>query len=46
MSNFVLDQLQPSFVSYEAFEVACHSIETYCDRLTDLEIEKLKVIVF
>ncbi len=43
MSRFVLDDLQPSFVSYEALEVACHAIENYCDRLTDLELEKLKV---
>lgn len=43
MSSFVLDDLQPSFVSYEALEVACHAIENYCDRLTELELEKLKV---
>ena len=43
MSNFVGEKLQPSFISYEALEVACHALESYCDRLNDLELEKLKV---
>jgi hypothetical protein len=43
MSNFVQNELNPSFVSYEALEVACHALETYSGRLTDLESEKFKV---
>ncbi|XP_046642019.1 methyltransferase-like protein 25B isoform X2 [Daphnia pulicaria] len=43
MSNFVQNQLNPSFVSYEALEVACHALESYSGRLTDLESEKFKV---
>lgn len=42
MSDFVRS-LQPSFVSYEALEVACHAVESYCDRLKDSAVEKLKV---
>ena len=42
MSDFVRT-LEPSFVSYEALEVACHALESYCDRLTDAAVEKLKV---
>ena len=34
---------ESSFVSYEAFEVACHALEPYCERLMDSEVEKLKV---
>ena len=36
-------KFKSSFVSYEAFEVACHALESYCDRLKDSEVEKLKV---
>lgn len=46
MSNFILDHFESSFVSYEAFEVACHALETYCDRLVEMEnnkTDKLKV---
>lgn len=43
MSDY-LNNLQPSFISYEALEVACHALESYCDRLRDSEAEKLKVI--
>ena len=43
MSNFVQNELNPSFVSYEALEVACHALESYTSRLTDLESEKFKV---
>lgn len=43
MSKFVLDRSETSFVSYEAFEVACHALETYCDRLMEMETDKLKV---
>ena len=42
MSRFVLDEFPSSFVSYEAMEVACHALESYCDRLKDSETEKLK----
>ncbi len=42
MSDY-LNNLQPSFISYEALEVACHALESYCDRLRDSEAEKLKV---
>lgn len=45
MSTFVLNQLKPSFVSYEALEVACHALESYSDRLSDSESEKLKVCI-
>ena len=34
---------ESSFVSYEAFEVACHALESYCERLMDSQVEKLKV---
>lgn len=45
MSNFVR-KLKPSFVSYEALEVACHALETYQQRLKDPEeVEKLKVLI-
>lgn len=43
MSNFILDRFESSFASYEAFEVACHALETYCDRLVETETDKLKV---
>ena len=45
MSNFVR-KLKP-FVSYEALEVACHALESYRQRLKDInEVEKLKVQSF
>lgn len=43
MSDY-LNNLQPSIISYEALEVACHALESYCDRLRDSEAEKLKVV--
>lgn len=45
MSNFVQNELQSSFVSYEALEVACHALESYCDRLAEMDTEKLKVSI-
>lgn len=42
MSDFAR-KLQPSFVSYEALEVACHALENYCDRLKESDLQKLKV---
>lgn len=44
MSNFVRKHLKPSFINYESLEVACHSLDSYCDRLIESDIEKLKVI--
>lgn len=34
---------ESSFACYEAFEVACHALESYCERLQDTQVEKLKV---
>lgn len=34
---------RPHFLSYEAREIACHAIETYCERLCFGHYEDLKV---
>ena len=43
MSDYVSRLNPPRFMSYEALEVACHATESYCDRLVEEQVEKLKV---